>query len=130
MFGRPGRDRGFIVSASELRNALQGTSEVDLTVTGRKSGQESTRPIWFVEEGDRLLLLPVSGSDSNWYRNVVETPAIRLIADGAELSATARSVEDADGVADVVEKFRQKYGADQVAQYYPKQNAAVEVPLS
>ena len=83
MFGRPGRDRGFIVSASELRNALQGTSEVDLTVTGRKSGQESTRPIWFVEEGDRLLLLPVSGSDSNWYRNILKTAEIRLDANGA-----------------------------------------------
>ena len=117
------------MSASELRDALQNTSEVDLTVTGRRSGQESTRPIWFVEEGDRLLLLPVTGSDSNWYRNIEKTPEVRLDADGAELSATARPLQDADGVADVVEKFRQKYGADQVAEYYPKQNAAVEVPL-
>jgi hypothetical protein len=30
----------------------------------------------------------------------------------------------------VVEKFGQKYGADRVDEYYPKQNAAVEVPLS
>lgn len=114
---------------SELRDALRNTSEIDLTVTGRRSGQESTRPIWFVEERDRLLLLPVTGSDSNWYRNIEKTPEVRLDADGAELSASAKPLEDADGVADVVEKFRQKYGADQVAEYYPKQNAAVEVPL-
>lgn len=118
------------MSASELRNALQGTSELDLTVTGRKSGQESTRPIWFVEETDRLLLLPVTGSDSNWFRNIVKTPEVRVEADGAELSATATPLEDADGVGQVVEKFRQKYGADQVERYYSKQNAAVEVPLS
>jgi hypothetical protein len=49
------------MTASDLRDALQGANEVDLTVTGRKSGNESSRPIWFVEDGDRLLLLPVSG---------------------------------------------------------------------
>jgi deazaflavin-dependent oxidoreductase (nitroreductase family) len=118
------------MTAGELRGALDETNEVDLTVTGRKSGQESTRPIWFVEEGDRLLLLPVTGSDSNWYRNLVKTPEIRLSAEGAEVSAAAKPIEDAPAVEDVVEKFRSKYGADQVARYYAKQNAAVEVPLS
>jgi deazaflavin-dependent oxidoreductase (nitroreductase family) len=112
----------------EFKNALQSTNEVELTVTGRKSGRESSRPIWFVEEGDRLLLLPVTGSDSNWYRNVVKTPEVRVAADGAELRATARPL-DADRVTEVVEKFRQKYGANQVAEYYPKPDAAVEVPL-
>jgi deazaflavin-dependent oxidoreductase (nitroreductase family) len=112
----------------EFKDALQGRSEVDLTVTGRKSGNESTRPIWFVEDGDRILLLPVSGSDSGWYRNAVKTPEVRLAADGAELRATAKPV-DQTGVADVVEKFGEKYGADRVAEYYPQQDAALEVPL-
>jgi deazaflavin-dependent oxidoreductase (nitroreductase family) len=118
------------MTASELKDALRETNEVDLTVTGRRSGQESTRPIWFVEDGERLLLLPVSGSDSNWYRNIVKTPEIRLAADGAELRATATTIEDPGAVAGTVEKFGEKYGADRVQQYYPKQDAAVEVPLS
>jgi deazaflavin-dependent oxidoreductase (nitroreductase family) len=116
------------MAAEELKEALGETNEVELTVTGRKSGRESSRPIWFVEDGDRLLLLPVSGSDSDWYRNAVKTPEIRLTADGAELRATAKPVDEA-GVADVVEKFGEKYGADRVAEYYPKQDAALEVPL-
>jgi deazaflavin-dependent oxidoreductase (nitroreductase family) len=116
------------MAAEELTEALRETNEVELTVTGRKSGRESSRPIWFVEDGDRLLLLPVSGSDSDWYRNAVKTPEIRLTADGAELRATAKPVDEA-GVADVVEKFGEKYGADRVAEYYPKQDAALEVPL-
>ena len=115
--------------AEELKNALQDTSEVDLTVTGRKSGSESSRPIWFVQEGDRLLLLPVSGSASNWYRNLVKTPEVRLAADGAEVRANANPIEDPAGVADVLEKFRGKYGADQVEKYYPDEDAAVAVPL-
>jgi len=118
------------MTTSELREALHGTNEVDLTVIGRRSGQESTRPIWFVEEGDRLLLLPVTGSDSNWYRNIVKTPEVRLTADGGELSATAKPIDDPASVAEVVEQFRTKYGADEVARYYSKQNAAVTVPLS
>jgi deazaflavin-dependent oxidoreductase (nitroreductase family) len=116
------------MAEQELKDVLQDRSEVELTVTGRNSGNQSTRPIWFVEDGDRVLLLPVGGSDSNWYRNAVKTPEIRLAADGAELRATAKPVDQA-GVADVVEKFGEKYGADRVADYYPKQDAALEVPL-
>ena len=118
------------MSASDIKDVLQDTNEVDLTVTGRRSGQESTRPIWFVEEPDRVLLLPVSGSHSNWYRNVVKTPEIQLTADGAELRATAKPIEDAAFVSDTLEKFGAKYGADQVKKYYPEQDAAVEVPLA
>ena len=117
------------MGSDQLKSALQNANEVELTVTGRKSGRESSRPLWFVEEGEKLLLLPISGSDSNWYRNIVKTPEIRLTADGAELAATATTI-DADGLADVVGKFEAKYGADQVEKFYPKRNAAVEVPLS
>jgi hypothetical protein len=113
----------------ELKDALQDTSEVELTVTGRKSGRESSRPVWFVQEADRLFLLPISGSDSNWYRNLVKTPALRLGADGAELRTTAKTLDDPAAVSEVVERFRAKYGADRVENYYPKQDAAVEVPL-
>jgi hypothetical protein len=118
------------LGVEELRNALQGTSEIELTVTGRKSGRESTRPVWFVEEGEKLFLLPVDGSGSNWYRNLVKTPAVGLAADGAEYRTSARPIEDPAAVGDVVERFRSKYGADQVTAYYPRLDAAVEVPLN
>jgi deazaflavin-dependent oxidoreductase (nitroreductase family) len=118
------------MAGSEFKEALQGASEVRLTTTGRKTGNESTRPIWFVEEDDRVLLLPVSGSGSNWYRNVLKTPEVRLAADGQELRTSVKPIEEQDQVAEVVEKFRAKYGNDQVEQYYPDQDAAVEVPLA
>jgi deazaflavin-dependent oxidoreductase (nitroreductase family) len=114
----------------ELRNALQRTSVVELTVTGRRSGRESTRPVWFVEESEKLFLLPVGGSDSNWYKNLVKTPAIGLAADAAEFRTDAKPIEDAAAVDGVVERFRARYGADQVKAYYPKLDAAVEVPLT
>jgi hypothetical protein len=36
------------MGSDELRNALRDANELELTVTGRKSGRESSRPIWFV----------------------------------------------------------------------------------
>jgi deazaflavin-dependent oxidoreductase (nitroreductase family) len=117
------------VAVDEFKSALHEANEVELTVTGRKSGQESTRPIWFVQDGERLLLLPIHGTDTDWYRNIVKTPEIRLAADGEELRVTAKPIEDASAVQDTVEKFGEKYGADRMDDYYPKQNAFVEVPL-
>ena len=113
----------------EFKDALQGKNDVELTVTGRKSGKESSRPIWFVDEGDKLLLMPVGGKGANWYRNLIANPDVGLAAGGAELRATAKPVEESDAVADAIERFAEKYGADRVKEYYPDQDAAVEVPL-
>jgi hypothetical protein len=118
------------MTLEELKSALQDANEVELTVTGRKSGNESSRPLWFVEEGGKLFLLPISGSDSNWYRNLVKTPAIGLRADGAEVRTEAKPIDDSGAVEEVVERFSAKYGADRVAEYYPKHDAAVEVSLT
>ena len=117
------------MGAQELRTALKDADEVDLITTGRKSGNESSRPIWFVEEDEKLLLLPVSGSESNWYRNVEKTPEIGLMAEGAELRTEAKPTEDRSTVDHAVEAFGAKYGADRVKEYYPGVDAAVEVPL-
>jgi deazaflavin-dependent oxidoreductase (nitroreductase family) len=118
------------MTLSELKDALENTNEVELTVTGRRSGREISNPVWFVQEEDTLYLVPVRGSDGDWYRNVLKTPTIRLAADVAESTATATPITDAAKVGDVVDKFREKYGADQVRQYYSKLDAAVSVPLA
>ena len=118
------------MAADELKNALQDSNEVELTVTGRKSGNESSRPIWFVLEDDKVLLLPVGGTEASWYRNIQKTPSVGLRADGAELSTEAQATEDPATVGHVAEVFGEKYGADKVKEYYPNLNAAVEVPLT
>jgi hypothetical protein len=118
------------MAADELKSALQDENEVELTVTGRKSGNESSRPIWFVLEGDKLLLLPVNGTESNWYRNVEQTPVIGLRADGVELRTHAKPTEDTAAVEHAAKVFGEKYGADRVKEYYPNLNAAVEVSLT
>ena len=118
------------MSLALFKQALEGTDEVEITVKGRSSGRKITNSVWFVREGDGLYLLPVRGSDADWYRNVRKTPAIWLSADGSEFSATAKPITDPAEVQDVVDKFRAKYGAGEITRYYTKLDVALEIPLS
>ncbi len=113
----------------EFSKALESTREIELTVTGRKSGREISIPVWFVRDGDKLYLVPVNGSGSDWYKNVLKTPAVRLAARQAQLTATAAPVTDPARVGEILDKFRAKYSARDVEAYYPKQDVAVEIPL-
>ena len=117
------------MARADFEDALNDTDEIDLITTGRRSGQESSRPVWFVRQEDVVYLLPVTGSDSQWYRNVLETPDIRLSAAGAELRARATPVTDPAEVDRVVDMFRARYGSGDVEAYYPKHDVAVEVRL-
>jgi hypothetical protein len=118
------------VAVEQLKAALANTDQIELTVTGRVSGQQISNPVWFVQEGDTLYLLPVYGSRGQWYRNVLQTPTIHVAADGGELDVEASPITDGDQVAGVIDKFRAKYGADQISRYYSNPDVAVEVPLA
>lgn len=114
--------------AGNFEAALERSDQIDITVTGRNTGRQITLPVWFVTEGGQLYLVPVRGSDSDWYKNLLATPRMELTGDGQSITATAKPISP-DRVGGMVDKFRQKYGADQVAAYYPKTDVAVEVDL-
>ncbi len=113
---------------TDFSSALQGINEVEITVTGRSSGRSLSYPIWFAEDGDKLYLIPVKGSDTEWYKNVRKTPTLHLTARGKTLTASPRFLTDQAELDKVLEKFRAKYGRN-VKSYYPKYDVAVEVPL-
>ena len=108
-----------------LRDRLSRSSEVTISVTGRKSGRTISNPVWFVAEDDKLYLLPVKGSDTQWYKNVLNKPSIRIRAGEAEAELKVVPVSDAKQVSSVVEKFRAKYGDGDVKKYYSKFDVAV-----
>jgi len=114
---------------TDFRTALQGSNEIEITVTGRTSGRSLSYPVWFALDGDKLYLLPVKGSDTDWYKNLRKTPTIRLEAHGKTLTASAKQITDEAQLGKVLEKFRDKYGRN-VQSYYPKLDVAVEVPLA
>jgi deazaflavin-dependent oxidoreductase (nitroreductase family) len=110
-----------------LKDRLSRSSEIEISVTGRKSGRTISNPVWFVfeKEDDKLYLLPVKGSDSQWYKNVLKNPSIRIKTGNEEAEFKAVPLTDTKQVSSVVEKFRAKYGAGDVKKYYSKFDAAV-----
>jgi deazaflavin-dependent oxidoreductase (nitroreductase family) len=110
------------VRKDALTDRLSRSREINITVTGRKSGRAISIPVWFVVDGDKLYLLPVMGSDTQWYKNVLKNPLMRIDA-GAERKVVP--ITDAKLVSSVVEKFRAKYGAGDVKKYYSKFDVAV-----
>ena len=108
-----------------LKDRLSRYREIDLSVTGRRSGRTISQPVWFVLDDDTLCLLPVRGSDTQWYKNLLKHPSIRIDAHGAGADFRGVPVTDQSQVSSVVEKFRAKYGAGDVKKYYSKLDVAV-----
>lgn len=108
-----------------LSDRLSRYRELTITVTGRKSGRRISNPVWFVYEDGKLWLLPVSGSDSQWYKNVLKNPAMHIKARDAEAEVQIVPITDSKQVSSVVEKFRYKYGSGDVKKYYSKFDVAV-----
>lgn len=117
-------------SKSGIKDQLSRYRQLKLTVVGRKSGKAITNPVWFVVEDDKLYLLPVRGSDTQWYQNVLKNPKIHVDARGAKDELRAEPLTKSDAVKSVIEKFREKYGAADVKKYYSKFDVAVVVQLT
>jgi len=110
-----------------LKDRLSRYRELNISVTGRKSGRSISNPVWL--DDDTLYLLPVRGSDTQWYKNVLKNPIMRVDARGSEAEVTVVPVTEAKQVSSVVEKFRDKYGAGDVKKYYSKFDVAVVAPI-
>lgn len=77
----------------------------------------------------KATLLPVHGSDTNWYKNLLVDQTLKVSVNGAEISERGKLITDSNSVDDIVRKFRSKYGEGDVKKYYPKTDVAVEVQL-
>jgi deazaflavin-dependent oxidoreductase (nitroreductase family) len=108
-----------------LKDSLSRSQEITITITGRKSGRAISLPIWFVWDEGKLYLLPVKGSDTQWYKNVLKNPTMRIEARGAEGEVQTVPITHAAQVSSVVERFRKKYGRNDVKKYYSKFDVAV-----
>ena len=122
-----GKSKGVPIPTSNdaLKDRLSRYREINLSVTGRKSGRTISQPVWFVYDDDKVYLLPVRGSDTQWYKNVLKDSSIRIDARGSDAEFRAVPITDPARVSSVVEKFRTKYGASDVKKYYSKFDVAV-----
>jgi deazaflavin-dependent oxidoreductase (nitroreductase family) len=108
-----------------LKDRLTRYRQIKISVIGRKCGKTISIPVWFVLDGDKLYLLLVQGSDTQWYKNVPHNPSIRIDARGVEAEFRAVPIVNAKMVKSVLEKFREKYEAKDVKKYYSKFEVAV-----
>src|ERR671939_1410884 len=117
------------MAKTALLDRLDSSSEIVLSVKGRKSGRDIPRPVWFVHEGGTVYLLPVRGSNTNWYKNLLVDSTLKISVNGGEEIPAARGkpITDSNRVNDIVKKFKSKYGEGDVKKYYPKTDVAVEV---
>jgi hypothetical protein len=113
------------MAAMEFLEALKPTVEVELTV--KRSGKWTTRPVWFVADGITIYLLPMYGTDTKWYKYATANPEIELSVKGKKVRGEARPVLDAQKLADVINRFRAKYG--ELERYYRKLDAAIAVTI-
>ncbi|MHB8216896.1 MAG: nitroreductase/quinone reductase family protein [Candidatus Sulfotelmatobacter sp.] len=118
-----------VTSKDMLKERLGRYRQIKISVVGRKSGRRISIPVWFVVEGEKLYLLPVQGSDTQWFKNVRKNRSIGIDARGVEAEFRAVPVAGAKGVKSVIEKFREKYGAGDVKKYYSGFDVAVLVRL-
>ncbi len=118
------------MAEDKFDRGLKKRQQISITVVGRRSGRTITLPVWFVSTDDGLLLLPVYGSQTQWYRNLLKNPTITIQAGSERRTLRARTLRDARAVGKVIREFREKYTPEMIARLYPGPlDAAVKVQL-
>ena len=99
-----------------------------LTTTGRRSKHHSSKPVLFVEQGDVTYVLPIAGTSTGWYKNILKNDRVTVTTGtGTVFYATARPITDNADVVRIVQLFDEKYGKDRIASHHVNLNAAVEL---
>ena len=117
------------MSRSEFWNILDTSEEIELTVKGRKSGKNISKPVWFVHEDNIVYLLPVNGSDSEWYKNTLHNPSMKISVNDKEFFGSGKTITDENKVREVADRFRSKYSPENISRDYSKLDAVVEFSL-
>ncbi len=76
--------------------AMKGRPLLLLTTTGAKSGQLRTKPMMFIPDGDRLLVIASNAGASthpDWYRNLVAHPEVTVEVGNETFKAIATVTE-------------------------------------
>lgn len=108
---------------------LKGASEVTITVIGRRTRIPSSTPVWFVLDESRVLLVPMHGSESQWFKDLVKDSQIELTIGGTAVQSRAKLVSDRRGVEPVLDGFRAKYTSMWSESYYDGRDVYVQVPI-
>jgi deazaflavin-dependent oxidoreductase (nitroreductase family) len=66
---------------------------LDLTTTGRRSGQPREIEIWFTRHEGRYYLIAEHRDQANWVQNLRANPQVHIRVAGSRIEATARVMD-------------------------------------
>jgi deazaflavin-dependent oxidoreductase (nitroreductase family) len=118
------------MAEDDFPKALRRRRQISITVTGRRTGRAITIPVWFISDNSAIWFLPVSGSDTQWYRNLEKDRAIAIQAGEVRRDLRARLVKEERAVSTVIQQFREKYSPEEIKRWYTRLDVAVQVPLA
>lgn len=84
------------------RTNLIGGDALILTTRGRKTGKETSTPLFYASDSDRLLVAASfagSGVPPGWYLNLVVHPEVQVTTSGSTARYRARTLSDAEAEA-------------------------------
>lgn len=120
---------GDVANRQDILDGLKQSSEIEIAVTGRRTGKRFSAPVWFVLNGREVVLVPVHGSETEWFKNVAKDPRIELTVRGIAIQSKAKVVKDPKEVELLLDKFRAKYKSEWSESYYDKRDVYLEVPV-
>ena len=94
---------------ADALDRIKSASTVELTTTGRKTGKEHKKPVWFVVEDGTIVVQAGKDGKTDWYRNLTKTPTAVVRQDGYSFRVRAAMVTDAQRVEAVHKLFTAKY---------------------
>jgi deazaflavin-dependent oxidoreductase (nitroreductase family) len=87
-----------------------------LTTRGRITGDPHEIEIWFAASGSTIYMLSGGGRRSDWVKNILATPEVKVRVGAHDFEGLARVVDDpqeeASVRAAVLEKYNPSYGGD------------------
>jgi deazaflavin-dependent oxidoreductase (nitroreductase family) len=95
-----------------IQRALENDRTIDITTTGRNSGQPRRIEIWRYRYDGRTFLSGSPGT-RDWYANLLAEPAFTFHLKGsvqADLPAIARPITDEDGRREVARGILEELG--------------------
>jgi hypothetical protein len=115
---------GFELAKDDLKQRLGRYKHVKIGVVGVDDGISNR----FVLDGDKLYLLPMRGSRTQWFKKLQRNPQIHIDARGEAGEFRATPMTDANAVKSVLDKFIEKYGETAMSKY-SRLDVAVGVEL-
>ncbi|MGH7818970.1 MAG: nitroreductase family deazaflavin-dependent oxidoreductase [Candidatus Binatia bacterium] len=106
-----------VATAAADLAAVADEWSVDLTTTGRRSGKPRTATIWFVHDGGRIYVQSGKGGETDWYKNLLKRPDVKLRFEAVAFEGTATPIDDPREVQRIHDLFLSKYWTARISSW-------------